>query len=119
METILEDKKYTFKAVSKKLIVGYRKNGNEYVDYLLVGENVEGKEGLNSVKSVSPIQWTKLDLPDTTTEHSSVHCYGILASGIREKMLFGRFIDLVNSAKSKGIDYRTQPKEFYLFAISL
>ncbi len=98
-------------ATKKYLSIQYRKNGNEYIAYSIADD-----EG--NIKDVSPIQWTKLKLPDVTSEYQSKECYSLLANGVRNKLSFGRFLDLVNDAKKQGIEYRNQAKEFYLFALT-
>jgi len=89
----------------KKLALEHRKNGNEFISYLI------GKD--DSVKNISPKKWFYLDLPDTTSEHQSNKCYRLLANKIRESLSFGQFLDLVNKAKAKNISYRENPREWF------
>jgi hypothetical protein len=96
-------------AIHKRLIMQYRKNGNEYVDYI-----IEDKEGYG--KSIAPLKWLRLDLPDATTEHQEKRCYAFLIKKMRAKMNFGRFIDIDRANKKKGITL-DMPKEYYLTMI--
>jgi len=98
------------KAISKHMSIQYRKNGNEYIDYVI-------QDAEDYIKSVSPIQFIKLDLPDTTTEYQSNKCYSLLIWGKRNKMVFGRFLDIVKENKAKGITMENNPKEFYMSMI--
>jgi hypothetical protein len=97
-------------AVKKRLSLQHRRNGVAYVDYL-----IEDKDGL--LKSVSPIQWTKIDLPDTTTDYNNRECYRILLKSFQDKISFGRFYEIVKKAESMGLD-RKNAKDIYLFAIT-
>ena len=97
-----------FEAVKKLMTIQYRKRTNaEYIEYLL-----EDKDGY--VKSVSPNQFVHVNLPDETSEYASMKCYSLLVANVRAKESFGRFIDLVNKAKTLGIDWSNNPKDFYL-----
>lgn len=61
---------------TKRLSVSYRKNGNEFVEYMLVDN-----EGC--LKAVGPAQWKKNPLPDTTTDYVAGEALKILARKIQ------------------------------------
>lgn len=106
----METKTNSFNAISKRLSKQYRRNGNAFVDYIL--EDAEGY-----IKSISPIQWTKLNLKDTTSEYQEKECYNLLIQHLRKTENFGRFIEMVKKAKAQNITMENNPKEFYLLAI--
>ena len=97
-------------AVKKRLSLQHRRYGAPYVDYL-----IEYEDGF--LKSISPIQWTKINLPDTTTDYNNKECYRILLKSLQDKISFGRFYDIVKKAESMGLD-RKNAKDIYLFAIT-
>lgn len=82
------------KYIYKKLSIQYRKNGNEYIDYLLCNDD-------GYIKSISPRQWKYNQLKDVTNNSHKKECYLLFIKQWRKSTSFSQVLRLLSKYNNK------------------